>query len=212
VRAIKILLKQGENMAFKIDLQTKINESFQGPSKSYYDAKNRFDEILTQKLGRPSQATGVLQGRSGATLAATFTDVTLPSGATATAIDEKLKGTALEGLGAAFVKAENEHGVNAWFLTAIATHESGNGTSRIAQDKNNLFGFQAYDATPYASARSFATAADGIDYVASYLSKAYLTPGGAYYNGTSVDAVGKRYATDTGWADAVKRHMIQLTT
>ena len=103
------------------------------------------------------------------------------------------------------------NGVNAWFLAAIATHESAYGTSRIAQDKNNLFGFQAYDATPYASARSFETMADGVDYVASFLSKAYLTPGGAYYNGTSVDAVGTRYATDTRWAEAVKRHMKALT-
>ena len=125
-------------------------------------------------------------------------------------IDAKLAGTNLEGLGESFVNAEQKYGVNAWFLTGLAIHESGYGSSKIATDKNNVFGFQAYDASPYESARTFASKEEGVDVVAKYLSEAYLTPGGTYYNGVSIDNIGKRYATDPNWAAAIKKHMANL--
>lgn len=206
-------------MSNKIDVNKYIKTSFQGPSQSYYAAKTRFDDILRNKLG---VNTGVSEmGASSATilgsggLAATsvnavYDDVRLGSGATGAAIDAKLAGTGLEGLGEAFVDAEKKYGVNAWFLTGLAAHESGFGTSKIATEKNNIFGFRAYDRSPYESASTFSTKAEGIDVVAKYLSEAYLTPGGTYYNGVSIDSIGKRYATDPQWANKVKQHMANL--
>lgn len=200
-------------MANKIDLNTKIISGFQGPSQSYYTAKNRFDEILRSKLG--VQAGSPVAGITGAATMATgiasvYDDVRLNSGASASDIDAKLAGTNLEGLGESFVNAEQKYGVNAWFLTGLAIHESGYGSSKIATDKNNVFGFQAYDASPYESARTFASKEEGVDVVAKYLSEAYLTPGGTYYNGVSIDNIGKRYATDPNWAAAIKKHMANL--
>ncbi len=215
-------------MSFKIDVNSKIQSSFEGPSQSYYQTKTRFEEILKTKLG---VSTGTSSGYSlsgasdlsgissssntnnygtASSVNSIYDNVRLSSGATALAIDEKLKGTDLEGLGASFVKAESDYGVNAWFLTGLAIHESGYGSSKIAQDKNNIFGYQAYDATPYASAATFSSKAESIDYVAKNLSEAYLTPGGTYYNGTSIDSIGKRYATDPSWSSKVKNIMANL--
>lgn len=200
-------------MANKIDLNTKIISGFQGPSQSYYSAKNRFDDILKNKLGvqTASPTTGLNGAATMATsIASVYDDVRLKSGASASEIDAKLVGTDLEGMGESLVNAEQKYGVNAWFLTGLAIHESGYGTSKIAADKNNVFGFQAYDASPYESARTFASKEEGVDVVAKYLSEAYLTPGGTYYNGVSIDNIGKRYATDPNWAAAIKKHMANL--
>ncbi|MDH8678171.1 glucosaminidase domain-containing protein [Fusibacter bizertensis] len=215
-------------MSNKIDINTKIQSSFEGPSKSYYQTKTRFDEILKNKLGIGKGASSEysVSGYSdlsgitptsntnnygiASSVNSIYDNVRLSSGASAAAIDEKLRGTELEGLGASFAKAEADYGVNAWFLTGLAIHESGYGTSKIAQDKNNLFGYQAYDATPYASAATFSSKSESIDYVAKYLSEAYLTPGGTYYNGTSVDSIGQRYATDPNWSSKVKKLMANL--
>lgn len=210
--------KSGDDMSnkFNINLNTKVNSSFEGPSRSYYQAKNRFDEILRTKLGVDKSAS-VAQSLSSSNVYGTATnvnaiydDVRLSSGAKAEDIDAKLIGTGLEGLGASFVEAEKNYSVNAWFLAGLAIHESGYGSSKIAVDKNNVFGFQAYDSSPYESARTFTSKEAGVDHVAKYISEAYLTPGGSYYNGVSVDSIGKRYATDPNWAGKVKKHMANL--
>jgi beta-N-acetylglucosaminidase len=116
----------------------------------------------------------------------------------------------MEGLGRSFVEAEQKYGVNALFLTSLAIHESAYGSSKIAKDKNNLFGFAAYDGSPYSSARTFTTKEQGIDHVASYLSENYLTEGGKYYGGATVEGVGKRYATDPNWANAIRQIIDKL--
>jgi len=203
-------------MSNKINVNNKIMSSFEGPSQSYYTAKNRFDEILRTKLNVTAASGGISMGSSvygsgsATTVNAIYDDVRLGSGASAADIDTRLAGTGLEGLGTSFVDAEKKYNVNAWFLAGLAIHESGYGSSKIATEKNNVFGFQAYDASPYASARSFDTKAEGIDTVAKYISENYLTAGGKYYNGVSIDGIGKRYATDPNWSTAVKKHMANL--
>lgn len=126
-------------------------------------------------------------------------DVTVPSTVSADFINKRLAGTNMAGLGQAFKNAEKKYGVNAIFLTGLAIHESDYGRSQIARAKNNLFGFMAYDATPFSSAGYFESFEAGIDYVARYLSQHYLTPGGQFYNGKSMAAINKRYATDQSW-------------
>ena len=79
----------------------------------------------------------------------------------------------------AFFDAEKKYGINGVFLASIAIHESNWGRSRIAMDKKNLFGFGAYDASPYDSAITFDTYATGIDTVAGWLSSNYLYPSGS---------------------------------
>lgn len=77
-----------------------------------------------------------------------------------------------------FYYAEQEYGINGVFLASLAIHESGWGTSSIALNKNNLFGYQAYDGSAYASAKQFNSYAEGIDLVARVLIKYYLNSNG----------------------------------
>ncbi|MDO4753662.1 MAG: glucosaminidase domain-containing protein [Bacillota bacterium] len=182
---------------------------------NYNTAQNRFDEILRTKMGvgETSKIKEALMHYKNTKRprGVNRADVTMPGGATAADLDRVFAGTSMQGLGEAFVKAEKKSGVNAWFLAAVATLESGYGTSEIAKDKNNLFGFCAYDDSPYSSAKKFATKEKGIEYVADFLSREYLSDDGAYFKGRSVDAVGQTYATDKGWADKVYALMVELS-
>ena len=126
-----------------------------------------------------------------------------PSGLTAQQMTAFLKDTNLESLGEGFIKAEEEYKVNAIFLAALAMHESNDAKSRIAVDKLNLFGYKAYDADPYNSAQKFGSLEEGIFTVAKMLSQSYLTPGGKYFNGYSIDHINIKYATDKDWGNGI---------
>ena len=113
-----------------------------------------------------------------------------------------------------FYYAEQEYGINGVFLASLAIHESGWGTSNIALNKKNLFGYQAYDGNAYNSAKQFSTYSEGIDLVARVLIKYYLNSkgeeiyggdiaDGRYYNGPTLSGVNKLYASDPSWASAI---------
>lgn len=120
-----------------------------------------------------------------------------------------------------FYYAERQYGINGVYLASMAIHEGGWGTSKIANDKKNLFGYGAYDSNPYGGASAFNTYAEGIDLVARVLVKNYLNPKGTeiydgqiatgmYYNGPTLTGVNTRYATDKNWANAVFKWMTYL--
>ena len=125
-------------------------------------------------------------------------------------LENGIKDTGLAGLGKDFKAAENESGVNAILLMAMAKHETGNGTSQLFREKNNLFGFNAYDDDPYNKASTFADPGQSIKTVAEHLRKSYLDPKGAYYRGISTDGIGQSYATDPDWAKKVNWMMIEV--
>ena len=113
-----------------------------------------------------------------------------------------------------FYEIESKYDINGVFVAAIAIHESNWGRSNIAVDKKNLFGYGAYDATPYESAVTFDTYEEGINTVAEWLAQNYLnesgtvlpngeTANGRYYNGPTVKGVNARYATDQNWSNRV---------
>jgi len=120
-----------------------------------------------------------------------------------------------------FYNIDKNYNMNGVFLASMAIHESAWGTSKIANDKKNLFGYGAYDNSPYESAFSFNTYADGIDLVAKVLVKYYLntqgTPiyeneiaNGIYYNEPTVYGVNIRYASDENWHEKVYKYMTYL--
>ena len=120
-----------------------------------------------------------------------------------------------------FYYAEKQYKINGVFLASIAIHESNWGTSSIAINKRNLFGYGAKDANPYGGAYEFASYAESIDLVARALVKYYLNPAGTkiydgeiasgvYYNGSTISDVNKKYASDDNWANSVYQHMKQL--
>lgn len=59
-----------------------------------------------------------------------------------------LYGTNIEDLAPALVKAEREYNVNAFLIRSIILMESGDGTSTIARNKNNLTGFNVFPGSP----------------------------------------------------------------
>ncbi|MBS3991717.1 MAG: glucosaminidase domain-containing protein [Erysipelothrix sp.] len=58
------------------------------------------------------------------------------------------QGSAMYQTGQFFVDAQHTLGMNAVLVYAMALHESGRGTSWLAKNKNNLFGWGAKDANP----------------------------------------------------------------
>ena len=103
----------------------------------------------------------------------------------------------------------------------MAIHESAWGTSKIALEKKNLFGYGAYDSSPYNSAYKFSNYSESIDLLARVFIKYYLNPKGTsiyggevaigtYYNGPTLTGVNIKYATDKNWANCVYQYMQYL--
>lgn len=123
---------------------------------------------------------------------------------------KKLNAYGLQGTGEAFARAEEEYGVNGLVLAAIAYLESGGGTSKIAKDKNNLFGLGAGPPNPYANARCFNSKEECIYFAASLLRNSYLSRGGRFYSGDSLEHIGIHYAADPRWAAKVAGSMSKI--
>jgi Listeria/Bacterioides repeat len=84
------------------------------------------------------------------------------------------KVSVFHGAGQTFIDVGNAAGINPLILTAIAIHESGYGTSALAQHKFNIFSIAAYDDSPYDSAYTFRSVDEAIRYQADFLNKGYL--------------------------------------
>lgn len=65
-------------------------------------------------------------------------------------------GSVMKNEGASFISAQNKYGCNALLIYAMACLESAYGTSYYAVNRNNLFGWSAYDDSP-GSASSFSS-------------------------------------------------------
>lgn len=117
-----------------------------------------------------------------------------------------------------FYNIEKKYNINGIFLASMAIHESAWGTSQIANDKHNLFGYGSYDNTPYESSFEFADYSEGIETVAKSLVKYYLNPSGTkiydgetaaawYYNGPTLSGINTRYASDSEWHNKVFKYI-----
>ena len=113
-----------------------------------------------------------------------------------------------------FYYIEKQYNINGVFVAAIGIHESGWGTAKICLNKNNLFGYGAYDRDPYNSAYTYNNYSESIDLIARVLVKYYLNPEGTsiydgqvasgdYYFGATLTGVNEKYATDKNWANSI---------
>ena len=145
-----------------------------------------------------------LSSRGGReTLTAVTMPVTMPSGFSAAKFERAFAGTSLEGIGAALVAAEAEHGINAAFLAGVIVHETGWGGSRLARDKNNLAGIGAYDGNEYVCGFTFDSRTGSIMFLARLIAVDYA-PGGKFFGGShDAEGIGVRYASDPRWAQKV---------
>ena len=135
--------------------------------------------------------------------------------------DSKDKNKIFENNAEYFYYIEKQYNINGIFVASVGIHESGWGTSKIAMQKNNLFGYGAYDSNPYNGAYNFSNYSESIDLLARVFVKYYLNPAGtsiyggekavgSYYNGTTLKGINTRYASDKNWANAVFSHMQYL--
>ena len=138
-------------------------------------------------------------------LAKTIT-IIRPSFATASEIDKLLKGTRMAGLGWALLKAEQETGIGADFMYALAKQESslGNANGWSLPPYNNPYSWDITSKGP-GSESKFDSIADCILFVAQKLKKNYLTPGAVYYKGQTVQSVAVYYCggDDTAWYNSI---------
>ena len=125
-------------------------------------------------------------------------NVTVISGITEEEMNEVLINTTgsdtMAHLASAFVEAEKQYGVNAFFMAGIVALESGFATSRRAIEDNNLTGYEVYSDS--SEGRLFSSHQESVLHTARHLSKNYLKEDAMYYNGLSVDAIQIMYCPD----------------
>ncbi|MGL5296069.1 MAG: N-acetylglucosaminidase, partial [Culicoidibacterales bacterium] len=126
---------------------------------------------------------------------------------TNTQVTSKLRNT-----GQAFIDAQEKYGINAILMLGIAINESDWGMSKIAQEKNNLFGLNAIDSTPGESANYFPSVAQCInDYASDWLAQGYADPQDwRYYGGMLGNksmGANVKYASDPYWSEKAAAHI-----
>lgn len=99
-------------------------------------------------------------------------NITTPYSGTAEDLNKYLEGKGvLAGKGEAFLKAQKDYGISASVLVAICMNESGQGTSDIAKNKNNVGGVRISGKTEF---RSFDSVEDCISEMARFLKAGYV--------------------------------------
>lgn len=86
----------------------------------------------------------------------------------------------------------NHYGINALAVCGIIRQESGNNTSRLAQQSNNLGGITNGNG----GYRTFKSKTECIEYMVRLLKNNYLTPTGKYFNGYSLREINELYCPD----------------
>ncbi len=115
------------------------------------------------------------------------------------------KGTDLAGHGLeeAILEVEEAYGINALFTIAVMKLESGNGSSRLAKNKNNLFGLNATGSDPHRKAYSFETKGDSVKKFGQLLADKYVDKG---Y--TTIEKIATKYCpANSKWPSLVKNIM-----
>lgn len=105
------------------------------------------------------------------------------------------------GMGEAFMKAGNKHGIDPRVLMSIGAHESAWGTSDQAKNKKNFFGMNANTNSPE-DAYSYESGEASIMNAADTLRRLYVGEGLK-----NLKDMGPKYADDPKWASGVANHL-----
>jgi N-acetyl-anhydromuramyl-L-alanine amidase AmpD len=131
------------------------------------------------------------------------TDLKEPVAVTAEELDAAIAAersdSPLIGLGDTWIDVQEQYSINALYQAAHAVHESYWGLSNIAQDKNNLYGWNAKDACPAECADGYDSFEQCVRVVMERINDGYLTPGDWRYNGPNLSGMNVYYATDDRW-------------
>ncbi|PSQ47515.1 hypothetical protein BRD15_07015 [Halobacteriales archaeon SW_6_65_15] len=160
---------------------------------------------------------GTLSGSATAARYSVYTDLrNYHDGVTAHEIDNAILEVAgdcpLVGLGSTWKDVAAQEGMDAVYMAGHAAHESAWGTSNIAQDKNNIYGWDAYDSDPYDGAKRFDSFEHCIRHVMPRIREWYLSPDGQYYDGPHLNGMNTHYATDSNWDSKIRDIMNQLAS
>ena len=120
----------------------------------------------------------------------------------------------LYNLGSHFLDTQEEYGVNAAMMFALAMNESGYGQSQYAIQNHNIFGHAVYDSSPD-DANSYRTLADCIVQHAYYfIQQGYANPDDERYNGSwfgnKASGINVNYASDPYWGEKAASFYYQL--
>ncbi|WP_067927611.1 peptidoglycan-binding protein [Alicyclobacillus shizuokensis] len=130
-----------------------------------------------------------------------------PKSVTASQIDQWVASNHpgnMEGLGTYFIEAQNKYGTNATYLLAHAALETGWGSSWLATQKNNWFGYGAYDRDANGFGGTFPSSEYAILFEAWEVRQNYLTPGASnYHDSPTLTGMNANYATSSTWADSI---------
>ena len=99
------------------------------------------------------------------------------------------------GLGSIFNQVCRKYSYRWSHAVARGALESAWHTSKISVSKNNIFGFMAYDSSPFASAKRFKSPQASIEFWIPWMIKNYLSKTGKYYNGNSEYGINQKYST-----------------
>lgn len=119
---------------------------------------------------------------------------------------KRFEGLNSKSLASSITNAEDEFSINAVFLMAIIRLESGNGTSWLAYNNNNLGGVSNGK-----SYRKFETKEQCVLYMAQLLSEEYLDENGLWYGGGSTTKdINKYYCELPNWHKKINSLMIEI--
>lgn len=120
-------------------------------------------------------------------------------------IEQIFEGTSLadHGLEQTILETEEEYGINAYFTIAVMKLESGHGKSKLAKEKNNLFGLNAIDGDAFNKAFSFKTKGESVEKFGQLISENYVDKG---Y--TSIEKVASKYCqANPKWSALIMKIM-----
>ncbi|WP_256758037.1 glucosaminidase domain-containing protein [Cohnella sp. WQ 127256] len=186
-------LISGENLSIK-PIQKEADQPVQledpttrGDSIEPAEPADAVDPEQSEEIVKPSSAVETDSGLNEEDISAIF------------------DGTALAGHGLeeAILEVEEEYGINALFTIAVMKLESGNGSSRLAKNKNNLFGLNASGKDAHNRAYSFETKGDSVRKFGQLLAKNYVGKG---Y--TTIEKISTKYCpANSKWSGLVKNIM-----
>lgn len=88
-------------------------------------------------------------------------------------LDDFLAGTPMHGMGGSFYRWGHEYGINPVYPMCVGILESGWGRSYFASQRNNYFGYEAFDADPN-KAGGFTSADGAVQFICCFLANSYL--------------------------------------
>ena len=105
-----------------------------------------------------------------------------------------------------YLFAEKMYGANALSIFSLGRHESANGKSAIAYNKNNIFGHNAVDGAAYSSATGYLDVRSSIyTHGYGYVNNLYARVGSSTYNGSHFGnkntGMNVMYASDVYWGE-----------